>query len=417
MRFFSPVERLLAMRYMRSRRSEGFISVIAWFSLAGITLGVATLIIVMSVMNGFRAELIGRILGLNGHIGVYSTDTRGIANFDLMSVDIVELPGVIAVTPQIEGQTMVSASNVNIGAVIRGVRWSDLAARRPLWNALDKQTIARFRDEGGVLIGKTLALKLGVRPGDTLALTGTKGEATAFGTLPTRRKYRVAGTYDVGMHEYDSAFVFMPFSAAAKQFGMKDRASVLEIYTADPQTISATRELVAGVVSDQYRVFDWLQRNRTFINALRVERNVMFLILTLIILVAAFNIISSMIMLVRSKNADIAVLRTMGASAATVMRIFLMTGASIGLVGTLTGTVIGLLFCWKIGSIQSFVESVSGAELFAAEIYFLSKLPAKVDAAEVGLVIGMALFLSFLASLYPAWRASRIEPAEVLRNE
>ena len=417
MRFFSPVERLLAMRYMRSRRSEGFISVIAWFSLAGITLGVATLIIVMSVMNGFRAELIGRILGLNGHIGVYSTDTRGIANFDKMSVDIVELPGVIAVTPQIEGQAMVSASNVNIGAVIRGVRWSDLAARRPLWNALDEATIARFRDEGGVLIGKTLALKLGVRPGDTLALTGTKGEATAFGTLPTRRKYRVAGTYDVCMHEYDSAFVFMPFSAAAKQFGMKDRASALEIYTADPQTISATRELVAGVVSDQYRVFDWLQRNRTFINALRVERNVMFLILTLIILVAAFNIISSMIMLVRSKNADIAVLRTMGASGATVMRIFLMTGASIGLVGTLTGTVIGLLFCWKIGSIQGFVESVSGAELFAAEIYFLSTLPAKVDAAEVGLVIGMALFLSFLASLYPAWRASRIEPAEVLRNE
>ena len=417
MRFFSPVERLLAMRYMRSRRAEGFISVIAWFSLAGITLGVATLIIVMSVMNGFRAELIGRILGLNGHIGVYSTDTRGIANFDQLAVDIVELPGVIAVTPQIEGQAMVSASNINVGAVVRGVRWSDLAARRPLWNALDEDSIARFRDDGGVLIGRTMALKLGVRTGDTLLLTGTKGEATAFGTLPSRRKYRVAGTYDVGMHEYDSSFVFMPFDAAANMFGLKNRASVLEVYTADPQSISATRVLVADAVSKKLRVFDWLQRNRTFINALRVERNVMFLILTLIILVAAFNIISSMIMLVRSKNADIAVLRTMGASGATVMRIFLMTGASIGVVGTLAGTVIGLLFCWKIGSIQGFVEAVSGAELFAAEIYFLSTLPAKIDPAEVGVVIGMALFLSFLASLYPAWRASRIEPAEVLRNE
>ena len=357
MRFFSPVERLLAMRYMRSRRAEGFISVIAWFSLAGITLGVATLIIVMSVMNGFRAELIGRILGLNGHIGVYSSDTRGIANFDRLAVDIVELPGVIAVTPQIEGQAMVSASNINVGAVVRGVRWSDLAVRRPLWNALDEDSIARFRDDGGVLIGRTMALKLGVRMGDTLLLTGTKGEATAFGTLPSRRKYRIAGTYDVGMHEYDSAFVFMPFDAAANMFGLKDRASVLEVYTADPQSISATRLLVADAVSEKLRVFDWLQRNRTFINALRVERNVMFLILTLIILVAAFNIISSMIMLVRSKNADIAVLRTMGASGATVMRIFLMTGASIGVVGTLAGTVIGLLFCWKIGSIQGFVEA------------------------------------------------------------
>ena len=417
MRFFSPVERLLAMRYVRSRRAEGFISVIAWFSLAGITLGVATLIIVMSVMNGFRAELIGRILGLNGHIGVYSTDTRGIPHFDQLAVDIVDLPGVIAVTPQIEGQAMVSASNVNVGAVVRGVRWSDLAARRPLWNALDEDSIARFREEGGVLIGKTMALKLGLRTGDSLLLTGARGEATAFGTLPSRRKYRVAGTYDVGMHEYDSAFIFMPFDAAAGMFGMKDRASVLEVYTADPQMITTTRVLVADTVSENLRVFDWVQRNRTFINALRVERNVMFLILTLIILVAAFNIISSMIMLVRSKNADIAVLRTMGASGATVMRIFLMTGASIGVAGTLAGTVIGLLFCWKIGSIQGFVETVSGAELFAAEIYFLSTLPAKVDPAEVGVVIGMALVLSFLASLYPAWRASRVEPAEVLRNE
>ncbi len=417
MSLFSPVERLLAMRYMRARRAEGFISVIAWFSLAGITLGVATLIIVMSVMNGFRAELIGRILGLNGHVGIYAAENRGIENFDDLSLTLAEIPGVIAVTPQVEGQVMVTRAAVNIGAVIRGVRWSDLAARRPLWEALDKPTIAAFRDGEGVLIGKGMAFKTGAAVGDTIALTAARGEATAFGTLPKRRTFRVAGIFDVGMHEYDNSFVFMPLDMAGDFLGMKGRASGLEIYTVDPQNIANIRVLVADRLTGDLRAFDWLQRNRTFINALRVERNVMFLILTLIILVAAFNIISSMIMLVRSKHADIAVLRTMGAGAGTIIRIFLMTGASIGIIGTLAGTVLGLLFCWKIGSIQGFIESISGAELFAAEIYFLSTLPAQVNPTEVGLVIAMALALSFLASLYPAWRAGRIAPAEVLRHE
>ena len=417
MSLFSPVERLLAMRYMRARRAEGFISVIAWFSLAGITLGVATLIIVMSVMNGFRAELIGRILGLNGHVGIYAAENRGIENFDDLSLTLAEIPGVIAVTPQVEGQVMVTRAAVNIGAVIRGVRWSDLAARRPLWEALDKPTIAAFREGEGVLIGKGMAFKTGAAVGDTIALTAARGEATAFGTLPKRRTFRVAGIFDVGMHEYDNSFVFMPLDMAGDFLGMKGRASGLEIYTVDPQNIANIRVLVADRLTGDLRAFDWLQRNRTFINALRVERNVMFLILTLIILVAAFNIISSMIMLVRSKHADIAVLRTMGAGAGTIIRIFLMTGASIGIIGTLAGTVLGLLFCWKIGSIQGFIESISGAELFAAEIYFLSTLPAQVNPTEVGLVIAMALALSFLASLYPAWRAGRIAPAEVLRHE
>ena len=417
MLLFSPVERLLAMRYMRARRAEGFISVIAWFSLAGITLGVATLIIVMSVMNGFRAELIGRILGLNGHVGIYAAENRGIENFDDLSLTLAEIPGVIAVTPQVEGQVMVTRAKVNIGAVIRGVRWSDLAARRPLWEALDKPTIAAFRDGEGVLIGKGMAFKTGAAVGATITLTAARGEATAFGTLPKRRTFRVAGIFDVGMHEYDNSFVFMPLDMAGDFLGMKGRASGLEIYTVDPQNIANIRVLVADRLTGDLRAFDWLQRNRAFINALRVERNVMFLILTLIILVAAFNIISSMIMLVRSKHADIAVLRTMGAGAGTIIRIFLMTGASIGIIGTLAGTVLGLLFCWKIGSIQGFIESISGAELFAAEIYFLSTLPALVNPTEVGLVIAMALALSFLASLYPAWRAGRIAPAEVLRNE
>jgi len=415
--FFSPVERMLAARYVRSRRAEGFISVIAWFSLAGITLGVATLIIVMSVMNGFRAELIGRILGLNGHVAVYAVQSSGIKDFDKLALSLAEMPTVIAVTPQIEGQAMVTANEVNVGAVIRGVRWSDLAVRKPLWNSLDEAEIAGFRDKGGVLIGRALSFKLGLKPGDALTLTSAKGEVTAFGTLPKRQRFEIAGIFDVGMHEYDSSFVFMPLAVAGDFFGLGDKASGLEIYTRDPQNISGLREMIAADLKSGLRAFDWLERNRSFINALRVERNVMFLILTLIILVAAFNIVSSMIMLVRSKNADIAVLRTMGASGGSIMRIFLMTGASIGLVGTVSGTVLGLLFCWKIGSIQHFIEQWSGAELFAAEIYFLSTLPAKIDPSEVGLVIAMAVGLSFLASLYPAWRASRIAPAEALRYE
>jgi lipoprotein-releasing system permease protein len=415
--FFSPVERMLATRYMRARRAEGFISVIAWFSLAGITLGVATLIIVMSVMNGFRAELVDRILGLNGHVAIYSTEGIGIKNYDDLALSITEMPGVIAVTPQIEGQVMATRNAVSLGAVIRGVRWSDLAARKPLWNSLDEKAIAGFRDNGGVLIGKTMAFKTGIAPGGTITLTTARGKATAFGTLPTRRSFKVAGVFDVGMYEYDTSFIFMPLDVAGDFLGLPASVSGLEIYVDDPQNIALYRTAIAGTLEKNLRAFDWLDRNKSFLNALAVERNVMFLILTLIILVAAFNIVSSMIMLVRSKNADIAVLRTMGASSGSILRIFLMTGASIGVVGTALGSVLGMLFCWKIDAIKEFLESLSGTELFAAEIYFLSNLPAKVDSQEVLMVIIMAITLSFLASLYPAWRATRIAPAEALRYE
>lgn len=415
--FFSPVERMLATRYMRARRAEGFISVIAWFSLAGITLGVATLIIVMSVMNGFRAELVDRILGLNGHVAIYSTEGNGIKNYDDLALSITEMPGIIAITAQIEGQVMATKNAVSLGAVIRGVRWSDLAARKPLWDSLNQKAIAGFRDDGGVLIGKTMAFKTGIAPGGTITLTTARGKATAFGTLPTRRSFKVAGIFDVGMHEYDSSFIFMPLDVAGDFLGLPTSVSGLEIYVDDPQNIAFYRTTIAGLLDENLRAFDWLDRNKSFLNALAVERNVMFLILTLIILVAAFNIVSSMIMLVRSKNADIAVLRTMGASGGSILRIFLMTGASIGIVGTATGSVLGMLFCWKIDAIKEFLESLSGTELFAAEIYFLSNLPAKVDPQEVLMVILMAISLSFLASLYPAWRATRIAPAEALRYE
>lgn len=414
---FKPVERLLAFRYLRARREEGFISVIAWFSFAGITLGVATLIIVMSVMNGFRTELINRILGLNGHIGVFSATSEPLTDYNRVALKLAELPNVIAATPQVQGQVMASSARAQTGAVVRGVSWSDLAARKPLWDSLSQQAIAAFRDDKHILIGETMAFRLGLKIGDKMTLLSASGRTTAFGSIPSKRTFTIGGLFKVGMHEYDNSFIFMPLSEAQSFFHLPDAVSGIEVYSDAPLKIELLRRAIAINLGGEYRQFDWQERNKSFLNALNVERNVMFIILTLIILVAAFNIVSSMIMLVRSKNADIAVLRSMGASSGMVMRVFLITGASIGVIGTFVGTILGLLFCWQIDAIKRFIEGLSGAELFSAEIYYLSKLPAIIDPSEVLSVVVMAFVLSLVASLYPAWRASHIAPAEVLRYE
>jgi len=414
---FKPVERLLAFRYLRARREEGFISVIAWFSFAGITLGVATLIIVMSVMNGFRTELINRILGLNGHIGVFSATSEPLTDYNRVALKLAELPNVIAATPQVQGQVMASSARAQTGAVVRGVSWSDLAARKPLWDSLSQQAIADFRDDKHILIGETMAFRLGLKIGDKMTLLSASGRTTAFGSIPSKRTFTIGGLFKVGMHEYDNSFIFMPLSEAQSFFHLPEAVSGIEVYSDAPLKIELLRRAIAINLGGEYRQFDWQERNKSFLNALNVERNVMFVILTLIILVAAFNIVSSMIMLVRSKNADIAVLRSMGASSGMVMRVFLITGASIGVIGTFVGTILGLLFCWQIDAIKRFIEGLSGAELFSAEIYYLSKLPAIIDPSEVLTVVVMAFVLSLVASLYPAWRASHIAPAEVLRYE
>ena len=413
---FSAFERMVAFRYLRARRQEGFISVIAGFSLLGIALGVATLIIVMSVMNGFRAELLGRILGVNGHLTIFAQQgpLPGYAGM----VDQVQLVrGVTMAFPQVEGQVMATANGVSSGALVKGMRREDVQRRALLANAIMAGSLDAFEGNDAVMIGTRMAQRMNLTVGNQITLISPQSNPTAFGSIPRLKSYTVAALFEVGMYEYDNSYIYMPMDAAQTFFRLGEAVTGIDILLDDPDAVRSLREAISTAIGPGKRLFDWQQANSSFFNAIQVERNVMFLILTLIILVAAFNIISSLIMLVKDKGRDIAVLRTMGASRGMIMRIFFMTGASIGVVGTLAGFVLGLLFCLNIETIRKGIEFLTGTELFSAEIYFLSRLPAKVDAGEVTTVVLMALILSFLATIYPAWRAARQDPVEALRYE
>ena len=413
---FSRFEWMVAMRYLRARRQEGFISVIAWFSLLGIALGVATLIIVMAVMNGFRVELLTRILGLNGHLSVYGS-TNQIADFVAVAAKVKGVKGVVSVTPIVEGQVMITAAGNARGAVARGLRREDLIARPIVRDNIRAGSLDDFQGEDVVLIGTRLAERMGVTAGGQINLISPQGNVTALGTVPRMRSYRVVATYHIGMFEYDSGFVFMPMEAAQLYFKLPNAITNLEVFIDHPDAAIETAQRIQAAIGPNFRIYDWQHANANFFNAVQVERNVMFLILTLIILVAAFNIVSSLIMLVKDKGGDIAILRTMGATKGMVMRIFFLSGASVGVIGTLAGFALGLAFSLNIESIRQAIQHLTGTELFAAEIYFLSQLPAKVDPHEVATVVLMGLFLSFLATIYPAWRAARLDPAEALRYE
>jgi lipoprotein-releasing system permease protein len=413
---FSAFEWMVAMRYLRARRQEGFISVIAWFSLLGIALGVATLIIVMSVMNGFRQELLTRILGINGHLSIYG-ETRDLTGYDALAKEVATVNGVVKVTPMIEGQVMATANGQAKGVLVRGLKPQDLRDRAIIADNILTGNLANFRGENSVLIGNRLARSMNIRVGDQITLISPKGNVTAFGTVPRMRGYKVAALFNVGMHEYDSSFVFMPLEAAQKYFQIPGGVNYLDVLITKADDAKARAADVYRTVKKPIRVFDWQQTNSSFFNAIQVERNVMFLILTLIIVVAAFNIISSLIMLVKDKGRDIAILRTMGATRGMIMRVFFISGASIGVIGTLGGFVLGLSFAANIETIRQWIQGLTGTELFAAEIYFLSQLPAEVDPTEVTTVVLMGLGLSFLATLYPSWRAARLDPVEALRYE
>ena len=416
-RAFAHFEWLIALRYLRPRRKEGFISVIALFSFIGIMLGVATLIIVMAVMNGFRTELISRILGINGHMIVQPIDGP-LNNYAELATKFSGVKGVTMAIPLVEGQVLAQGvGDSSTGALVRGIRADDLGKMKSVSDHIQSGDMVGFASGSGVAIGSRMAEQLGIRVGGTITLTSPNGDVTPLGMNPRVKAYTVSAIYEIGMSEYDSTIIFMPLEEAQLFFNAEGLAQSIEIFVEHPDVVDELRQPIEDAAGRQIFITDWRDRNKTFFSALEVERNVMFMILTLIVLVAALNIISGLIMLVKDKGSDIAILRTMGATSGSVMRIFFMTGAAIGAAGTVAGVALGVVVCLNIESIRQFFSWISGTTLFSPELYFLSQLPADMNADETALVIVMALTLSFLATIFPAWRASRLDPVQALRYE
>ncbi len=415
---FGAFERMVALRYLRARRREGFVSVIAGFSFIGIGLGVATLIIVMAVMNGFRQDILDRILGVNGHIKVYPSAAESvITDYDEKIARIAAIPGIINATPLIEGQVLAASRAASAGAMVRGVRHEDLSKMSRIADHIIDGSLAPYITGEGILIGARMASRFDVRAGDDLTLLSPNGNVTAFGQMPRSGTYPVAGVFSADMSDYDSQLVFMPMPMAQIYFKSPSGVSSFEIRVANPDNARTLAREIEQTVGAKLRVYSWEETNAAYFTALQVERNVMFLILTLIILVAVLNIISGLIMLVKDKGADIAILRTMGASRGMVMRIFFLAGASVGVAGTVMGFVLGLVFCDNIESVHQALRWITGTEVFSPEVYYLTQVPAKMDWSETTSIVAMALVLSFAATLYPSWRAARTDPVEALRYE
>jgi len=414
---FAPFEWMLALRYLRARRKEGFISIIAGFSFLGILLGVATLIIVMAVMNGFRKELFNKILGIDGHVVVYKVGTDEFPDYADVAKQLETVPGVRHALPLIEGQVIASTPAQALGGKVRGLSEDGLKALPLISRNVRAGMLDGFDKQDGIAIGLRLAQLLRVNVGDSVTLVSPRGATTPFGTAPRIKAYRIAALYEMGMAEFDRSMIFMPLAEAQRFFNKGASVDVLEVIVEDPENVGlyVANMKAAGIPSMHY--VDWRQRNQSFFTVLEVERNMMFIILSIIVLVAAFNIISGLMMLVKDKGRDIGILRTMGASQGAVMRVFLITGASIGVVGTIAGCVLGIVFCWRIDEIRQFVAYLTRTRLFDPEVYYLTRLPADLNWRTTAAIVTMALVLSVLATLYPSWRASRLDPVEALRYE
>lgn len=417
---FSPFETMMAWRYVRARRKEGFISLITAFSVAGIALGVAALIVITSVMNGVKTEMLKHFIGWSGHITVYSND-GAMDNYAETIRQIQAMGGVTSAVPAVEGQVMVSAGGRAAGAQVLALHYEDLVQKHAITEKITSGSLDHFKNGEGIILGERLAENLGLHPGEPVTLISPDGRQTLAGMVPRLKAYPLAATFKLGMNAFDAGMIIMPFAEAQTYFklndGGRDRISVIDITVADPgQAMQIAGELRKKLGSD-FRIYDWQQSNKSVFEALTIQRNVMFIILTLIIIVAAFNIISSLIMLVKDKSRDVAILRTMGASRQSVTRIFFACGAMIGLFGTAIGVAAGLVLALNVDNIRVAIEQASGGKILAEQLYFLSTLPAEIDPMQVLSVIAMSLGLSFLATIYPARRAAALDPAEALRYE
>ena len=413
---FTLFEWMLALRYLRARRKEGFISVIAGFSFTGIMLGVATLIIVMAVMNGFRNELFAKILGLNGHV-IVNKIGGAFFDYDEIGKSVATVPGVKTVLPLIEGQVMVSSAVQATGALVRGMSEDGMRSLPLIADNIRFGTLDGFDEGRAIAIGTRLANQLRVNVGDSIVLVSPRGASTPFGTAPRTKSYKIAALFEMGMAEYDRTMVFMPLLEAQRYFSRGLQVDALEVVVDDPNRIDQFVQAIRAAAGPGSHVSDWRQRNETFFTVLEVERNVMFIILSLIVLVAALNIISGLMMLVKDKGRDVAILRTMGATRGAMMRVFLITGASIGVVGTLAGLVLGIVFCLNIEALREMIAWMTNTTIFDPNVYYLTRLPADMDIRETVGIVLMALALSVLATLYPSWRASTLDPVEALRYE
>ena len=416
---FTKLERKIAFRYLAARR-RGFGSVVSWVSFLGIMLGVATLIVVMSVMGGFHDTLLARIVGMNGHVVVYHQD-GAIADYDFLAEKMMEnktvARSVSAIVPIAEGQVMVTANGKNSGAMVRGIRMNDLMTKTNSGVRMYGRDLADIRD-GELIIGSTLSRNLGVHMGESVSLVSADNATpTPFGTMPRIMSYPVQTSFFMGMYEYDSGYIFMPLETAQKYLNLGDAVTHIDLFLQNPDDTDTVRDALIDVLPDGYIVRDWRDLNRGFVGALQVESNVMFLILMLIVIVAAFNIVSSLVMLVKDKSKDIAVLRTFGVSRRSMMRIFILSGTSIGVIGAVFGTILGVVVAIYIEPIRRFFQWMTGRDLFPAELYYLSELPSRVEFASVLGIALIAIALAFLATIYPAWKAANTDPVEVLRNE